>query len=70
MHDRNIWRMPAGGGPAEQLTFDADDEQWQLSELDIPTGIRSVAIAEDLGQLAIADGRGDPERRARRARRG
>ena len=49
------------GGALRLGAWDADDEQWQLSELDIPPGIRSVAIAEDLGQLAIADGRGDLE---------
>ena len=41
--------------------WDADDERWLLDELEVPTGIRSVAIAEDLAQLAIVDGRGDLE---------
>jgi len=41
--------------------WDADDERWQLSELGAVSGIRSVAIAEDLAQLAIVDGRGNLE---------
>ncbi len=46
-------------GTLRLATWDPEDERWQLSAFDMPTGIRSVAVAEDLGHVAIADGLGE-----------